>query len=111
MRRNIDDLDSLLDKKVEQRMNSRNTEWYYIQGSEMKNGKMKGFLIGPFSYEKAQSLMSSKKFSAAEMIALNTTDLSRAGQILKYRRFHNGEGISSVMDRVRHKGIADEATL
>jgi hypothetical protein len=103
------DLDDKLDKRIEQRMNSRNTEWYYIQGSENKNGKMKGFLIGPFSYDKAQSLMSSKKFSSAEMIALNTTDLSRAGQILKYRRFHNGEGITSVMDRVKHKGVVDES--
>lgn len=108
MSNSIDDLDKRIDHKLEQRVNSRNTEWYYIQGSESKNGKMKGFLIGPFSYEKAQSLMSSKKFSAAEMIPLNTTDLSRAGQILKYRRFNNGEGIGSVMDRVRHKGVVED---
>jgi len=103
-----DDLDKMLDRKMERRINSRSTEWYYIQGSEEKNGKMKGFLIGPFSYEKAQSLMNSKKFSSAEMIALSTTDLSRAGQILKYRRLHGGESIGSVMDRVKHKGIVDE---
>jgi Cft2 family RNA processing exonuclease len=110
MPNSIDDFENNLDKRLEQKLNSRNRSWFYIRGSEVDNkGRNKSFLIGPFTYEKANDLMERKRFVSAEIIELGTSDLARAGQMLKFRRLNSGEGIGSVMERVKHKGIADDS--
>jgi len=105
----MSDLDEMLDRKFERRMNARASSWYYIYGTESdKKGRPKGFLIGPYSYEKADSLMKNKKFASATMVELNTSDLGKAGQILRARKLHSGAPMSDIFERVKHRGVVQD---
>lgn len=102
-----------LDKRLEQRMNSRTRENYYIQGSAPDGkGRMRSFLLGPYpDYDRANKVAESKRLTSFEIISLETSDLGRASQIIKARRLHNGVDISKIFERTRHKGVGVEDTI
>lgn len=106
-------LEDTLDKKIEQRMNARQREFYYIQGSAPDaKQRMRSFLLGPYSdYAKADSIANSKRLTSYTIINLETSDLGRASQIIKARRLHNGVDISEIFNRTRHKGVGVEDTI
>jgi hypothetical protein len=102
--------DNLIDRKLEQRMTRRQRAFWYIQGSAPdRNGKMRSFLLGPYSdSQKANEIASSKRLSAFSILELDTSDLSRASQILKARKLHSGSDITGVFDRLKHKGVGED---
>lgn len=103
----IDDFEDKLDKRLEQRMNSRQREFYYLVGSAPdKSGKMKSFLLGPYSdYEKATQVAESKRLTSFSVENFNSSDLSRVGQILKARRLHGGTPMAEIFERVKHRNV------
>jgi hypothetical protein len=104
------ELDDILDKKVEQRMNSRNREHYYIQGSaEDKHHRMRSFLLGPYSdYAKADAVANSKRLTSYEIINLETSDLGKASQVIKARRLHSGVDMAAIFERTKHTGVGND---
>ena len=106
----IDDLEDKLDKKLEQRMNSRNRSFYYLCGSSPDNrGRMKSFLLGPYGdYEQANRVAESKKLSSYSIEVFESSDLSRVGQILKARRLHGGTPMADIFERVKHRNVGQQ---
>lgn len=103
----IDDFEEKLDKRLEQRMNSRQRSFYYLCGSSPDNrGRMKSFLLGPYSdYEQANRVAESKKLSNFSIEVFESSDLSRVGQILKARRLHGGTPMAEIFERVKHRNV------
>jgi hypothetical protein len=104
------DVDNVLDKKIEQRVNSRSHTFYYLVGSAPdKSGRMKSFLLGPYSdYEKATQIAESKRLSSYTVENFSSSDLSRVGQILKARRLHSGASMADIFERVKHKSVGED---
>ena len=102
----IDDFDAL-DKKLEQKLNSRNRTFYYLCGSSPdKLGRMKSFLLGPYGdYEQANRVAESKKLTDFSIEVFESSDLSRVGQILKARRLHGGSSMADIFERVKHRNV------
>lgn len=109
----MSDLDEMIDKKMERRMMARQHTYFYIQGSASDGkGRMRQFLLGPYSdYEKASHVAESKRLTSFEVIALETSDVQRASQVIKARRLHGGANISEVFERTKHKGVGAEDSL
>ena len=103
------DIDKRIDNRIEQRMTRRQRAFWYIQGSaEDAKGRMRSFLLGPYSdSQKANEIASSKRLSSFSVLELDTSDLGRASQILKARKLHGGSDISGVFDRIKHTGVGD----
>jgi hypothetical protein len=101
------DLENNLDKRLEQRMNSRNRSFYYLAGSSPDHrGRMKSFLLGPYGdYDQANRVAESKKLTSFTIENLETSDLGRAGQILKARRLHGGSSMADIFERVKHRNV------
>jgi hypothetical protein len=113
MPNSIDDFEEKLDQKLEQRMNSRNREYYYLVGSAPdRSGKMKSFLLGPYpDYEKATRVAESKRLTSFSVENFPSSDLSRVGQILKARRLHSGASMADIFERTRHKNVGQADTI
>jgi hypothetical protein len=102
--------DDFLEKKIEQRMTRRQREFWYIQGSAPDNkGRMRSFLLGPYSdSQKASEISSSKRLTSSNILCLPTADLGKASQILKARKLQGNSSISDVFDRLKHKGVGQD---
>jgi hypothetical protein len=113
MPNSIDDFEEKLDQKLEQRMNSRNREFWYIQGSSPDlKGRMRSFLLGPYNeYAKADAIANSKRLTSYSIINLETSDLGKASQVIKARRLHSGTDISQIFERTRHKNVGQADTI
>jgi len=102
----IDDFDAL-DKKLEQKLNSRNRSFWYLQGSAPdQNGKMRGFLLGPYpDTETARDIAEKKRLTCWEAVESPSSDLSRTGQILRARKLHGNSSFAEIFQKNRHKNV------
>ena len=102
--------DDFLDKKIEQRMTRRQREFWYFQGSAPDNkGRMRSFLLGPYSdSQKANEIIGLKRLASASVFALETSDLGRASQILKARKLQGNSSVADVFDRLKHRNVGPD---
>jgi hypothetical protein len=107
------ELDDILDRKVEQRMSSRQRSFFYISGSACdRKGKMRAFLLGPYSdYEKASAIAESKRLTSFEIFEQSSSDLGKVSQILKAQRLHSGTSMAEVFDKLKHKRVGEESSI
>jgi hypothetical protein len=103
----VDDFEEKLDKRLEQRMNSRNRSYFYISGSAPDNKKrMRAFLLGPYpDYDTANNIAESKRLTSFNIFENPSSDLSKVSQVLKAQRLHSGTSIADVFDKLRHKRV------
>ena len=103
----MDDFDTALDKKIERRMSSRQHSWFYISGSAPdKKGRMRGFLLGPYSdYDVASRIVESKRLTSYEIFEDSSSDMSKVSQKLKARKLHGGASMADIFDKVKHTGV------
>ena len=102
---NIDDLDKMMERKMMRRQ--RGGFWYVTGASPDSKGRMKQFLLGPFpDAETANDVIERKRLVGnATAIEVNTSDLARAGQIIKAMRLQGNASMSEVFNRVAHKNV------
>lgn len=107
------DLDEKLDKKIEQRMNARSNSFWYLTGSAPdKNGKMRGFLLGPYpDYDTAKNIAERKHLTNWEPFESPSSDLGRTGQILRARKLHGNASFADIFQRNKHKNVGVEDTI
>lgn len=108
------DIDEILDRKVDRKINSKHVGgWWYLVGSAPdKHGRMKGFLLGPYNdYDEASKMAERKHLTHANPVELPTTDLQRAGQILRARRLHGDASFAEIFERQKHKHVGQEETI
>jgi hypothetical protein len=110
----VDDFEEKLDKRLEQRMSRRQTEWWFLTGTAPnKAGQMKGFLLGPYmDYDTANGVIERKRLVGhAEPVLLPTSDLSKAGQIIRARRLHGNASFADIFQRNQHKNVGEADTI
>jgi hypothetical protein len=101
---NMDDLDKMMERKMMRRQ--RGGFWYVTGSSPDTKGRMKQFLLGPFSdYETAVNVIERKRLTSAQPVEVNSSDLARAGQIIKAMRLQGNSTMAQVFDRVAHKNV------
>jgi hypothetical protein len=110
MPNSIDDFENNLDKRLEQKLNSRNRSFFYISGSAPdRSSRMRSFLLGPYpDYNTANKIAESKKLSSFEIFEQSSSDLGKVSQILKARRLHSGASMADIFERTKHKGVGHE---
>ena len=109
----IDDFENNLDKRLEQKLNSRNRSFWYLTGSAAdKSGKMRGFLLGPYpDSDTANKVAERKRLTDFLPVELPTSDLGKAGQILRARRLQGNASFADIFEKNRHKHVGAEDTI
>ena len=110
---NIDSFEENLDKKLEQKLNSRNRSFWYLTGSAPdKSGKMRGFLLGPYpDFDTASNVAERKRLTDWQAVESPSSDLSRTGQILRARKLQGSSSFADIFEKNRHKGVGQEETI
>lgn len=106
----LDDIETVLSRKMMR--NAR--EFWYVSGSAVDSkGRARSFLLGPYGdSQKAESVASSKKLISYNIINLETSDLSKASQILKARRIECREStMADAMSRLGHKNVGGRDSI
>jgi len=101
----MNDIDKMLDRKM---LNRQRSGFWYVSGAAPDaKGRMKQFLLGPFpDAETANDVIERKRLVGnATAIEVNTSDLARAGQIIKAMRLQGNASMSEVFNRVAHKNV------
>jgi hypothetical protein len=113
MPNSIDDLENNLDKRIEQRLNSRNRSFFYLTGSAPdRSGKMRGFLLGPYpDFETASKIAERKHLTSWEAFESPSSDLGRTGQILRARKLHGNSSFADIFQKNKHKNVGQEDTI
>lgn len=100
----IDNIDKIIERKQMRRQ--RGGFWYVSGSAPDRNGRMKQFLLGPFpDIESANNVIERKKLTSATPIEVGSSDLQRAGQIIKAMRLQGNASMQDVFSRVAHKNV------
>jgi len=104
----MDDLDKIIERKQMQR--HRGGCWYVTGSAPNSSGVMKSFLLGPYpDAEAAMAIIERKRLSGrAEVCECPTSDLARAGQIIRARRLQGNTQMSEVFNRYAHKNVGHQ---
>jgi hypothetical protein len=107
----MNEIDKMLDRKMLNRQ--RSGFWYVSGASEDSKGRMKQFLLGPFpDADVANDVIERKRLvGKATAIQVNTSDLSRAGQIIKAMRLQGNASMSDIFSRVQHKNVGGRDSI
>lgn len=98
-----DYIDNLMDKKMSR---GQKAFWYITGSAEDRHGRMRVFLLGPYGdSNQARGIAESKRLTSFEVVELSTSDLSKAGQVMKARRLKGNSSMSDVFERVQHRNV------
>lgn len=103
--------DDYLDKRINRKLASSQSEYWWIHGSEpdKKSGRMRQFLLGAYnSYDEASNMAETKRLTSFTIVNLPTRDMTRAGQLMKARRLQGTASMQDVFQRVAHKNVGNE---
>jgi hypothetical protein len=103
----INDIDNMLSRK---QMRHQRGDFVYLSGcSPDKNGRQKQFLLGPYTdSEQAREIAERKHLTNYEYFTCASSDLSRAGQMLKAQRLQGRASMQDVLSRVAHKNVGSQ---
>lgn len=99
--------EDFLNKQFEQKSLARQRSYWYLSGSAPnKAGIQKPFLLGPYSSsDKAEEIATRKRLTDALPILIPTSDLGKAGQILRARRLHGNSSFAEIFEKMKHKHV------